>query len=296
MRKALKWIGIVLGGLVVLLVVVALGLSIAGGRQLKKTQDIQAEDIAIPNDAAALARGEHLVRGPGLCSECHGPDLSGKALLEEPSIGTVYGANITGLGETHSDADLIRAIRHGVDSDGRQLVFMPADMYINLSAEDLGAIVAYLKTVPRVGNEHPEPELTFMARVMLAAGMFGDEVFSAEIIDHNQPFPAMPEIGENSEYGAYLAQVLCAVCHGADMAGFQHASDEPPAPNLTAGGELGEWSEADFIQTIRTGVSPDGDVLAPEFMPWQSFAKFNDDELKGLWMYLQSLPAVSSEE
>ena len=290
MRKALKWIGIVLGGLVVLAVVAAVGLSIAGGRQLKKTRDIQAEDIPIPSDEAALARGEHLVRGPALCSECHGQDLSGDLLFEEPGIVTVYGSNITGLGETHSRADLIRAIRHGVDIDGKQLVIMPADMYINLSAEDLGAVVAYLKTLPRVGNDQPEPELSFMGRIMLAVGMFGEDALPAEYIDHNKPFPTMPEIGANSEYGVYLAQALCADCHGEDLAGFQHTSDEPPAPNLTSGGELGEWSEADFVKAIRAGVSPDGDVIDPKFMPWPWYAKFEDDELSALWMYLQSLP------
>ena len=44
---------------------------------------------------------------------------------------------------------------------------------------------------------------------------------------------------------------------------------------------------------MRTGVSPDGDQLDPEWMPWEAFSKFGDDEVKGLWMYLQSLPAVS---
>ncbi|MFQ5611234.1 MAG: c-type cytochrome [Anaerolineae bacterium] len=293
MRKALKWVGIGLAGLVVLAILAAVGLSIAGGQRLNKTHDIQAEAIPIPTDAAALARGEHLALGPALCTECHGQDLSGDLLFEEPGIATVYAANITGLGETHSDADLIRAIRHGVDTDGRQLVIMPADVFIHFSAEDLGAVIAYLKTVPRVGDEQPEPELPFMGRVMLAAGMFGD-VFPAEVIDHNQPYPAMPEIGANQEYGVYLAQALCTTCHGADLAGYVFDPEAPPGPNLTPGGELGEWSEAEFIQTIRTGVSPHGHELDPDFMPWEAFAKFSDDELRALWMYLQSLPAKES--
>jgi mono/diheme cytochrome c family protein len=292
MKKVLKWIGIALAGVVVLAVLAAVGLSIAGGRQLNKTRDVQAEDIPIPTDAAALARGKHLALGSALCSECHGQDLSGDLLFEEPGIATVYASNITGLGETHGDADLIRAIRHGVGTDGRELVIMPAELYINLSAEDLGAIVAYLKTVPRVGNDQPEPALPFLGRVMLAAGMFGGDVFPAEIIDHNQPFPAMPEIGANSEYGAYLAQLLCKHCHGDDLAGFQKTSDQPPAPNLTSGGELGEWSEADFVQVFRT---PHANDHGPGNMPWKSFSRFDDDELKGLWMYLQSLPAKEAE-
>jgi hypothetical protein len=36
---------------------------------------------------------------------------------------------------------------------------------------------------------------------------------------------------------------------------------------------LGNWTEAEFIQTIRSGVNPHGHKLDPEFMPWQSWAK-----------------------
>lgn len=293
MRKVLKWIGIGLGGLIGLLVVAAVVLSIIGAARLNNTHDIQAETIAIPTDESALARGEHLME-VALCTECHGQDLGGDILIEEPSIGTIYAANITGLGTTHSDADLVRAIRHGVDTDGRQLVIMPADIYISLSAEDLGAAIAYLKTVPPAESNLPEPELSFMGRVLLAAGMFGD-VFPAEYINHDQPFPTMPEIGANVEYGAYLADATgCTSCHGADLAGEEFDPEAPPAPNLTPGGELDSWSEADFVQTMRTGISPHGHELDPEFMPWDVYANMTDDELKGMWLYLRSLPPQES--
>ena len=294
MKRLLKWVGIVLGGLVGLLALAMMVLYALGSAQLNKTRAIQAEAITIPTDEASLRRGEHLVT-VALCTTCHGQDLAGDIEIEDPTIGKVYAANITGLGTTHSDTDLVDAIRHGVDPDGRELALMPANIFVNLSSEDLGALIAYLKTVPRKGNNLPEPELTFMGRILLATGMFGD-VFPAEIIDHNQPFPSMPEIGANVEYGAYLA-FLCSDCHGEELAGQlvdPTESNSPWAPNLTPGGELNDWSEADFIQAMRTGVSPDGDQLDPEWMPWEAFAKFDDDELKGLWMYLQSLPAVSN--
>ncbi len=288
MKRALKWIGIGLGVLVGILVVAVAALYASGSSQLTKKHNIQAEAIFIPDDETALARGEHLVEVV-LCTECHGQDLSGNVLFEDPAVATVYASNITGLGATHSDADLVLAIRHGVDNDGRQLVIMPADLYVHLSAEDLGALIAYLKTVPLVANDVPRPEITFMGRVFLAAGLFGD-IFPAEIIDHNQPIPAMPEIGANIEYGAYLAQALCMGCHGENLAGSIFDPEAPPAPNLTPGGGLGEWSEAGFIQTIRTGINPRGYALSQDFMPWEGFASFSDDELKGLWLYLQSLP------
>jgi mono/diheme cytochrome c family protein len=284
MKKVLKWIGIILGGLLILIILAAIGLSIAGGARLNKTQDIQAEAISIPTDEAALARGEHLVQVA--CISCHGPDLSGQPLLDDPAIGTVYAANITGLGQTHADADLVRAIRHAVGHDGRQLIIMPAEAFINFSEEDLGAIIAYLKSTSPVENDVPEPQLTFLGQVMLGAGLFGD-VFPAEYIDHNMPFPDMPEVGANVAYGEYLSR-FCSACHGAELTGGQPADPEsPPAPNLTTNGRLGGWSEADFITTMRTGTTPDGRQLDPA-MPWESFGKFEDDELKRLWLYLQT--------
>ncbi|HEX6386533.1 MAG TPA: c-type cytochrome [Anaerolineae bacterium] len=287
MKKALKWIGIILGGLIILVVVAAVGLSVAGASRLNKTHDIQAEAITIPTDGAALARGEHLI--DAACKSCHGADLSGESIIDEPPIGSVYAANITGLADTHTDADLVRAIRHGVDTDGRQLMIMPAESFIYFSEEDLGAMVAYLKTVPRAGDDSPEPQLAPVGRILLGAGLFGD-VFPAEYIDHDLPFPERPEVGANVAYGQYLAR-FCTSCHGANLAGGQPGDPaSPPAPNLTPGGELAGWTEEDFVTAMRSGVTPSGRQLDPAFMPWESFGNFEDDELRGVWLYLESLP------
>ena len=118
MKKVLKWTGIVLGGLVVLLILAIIGLSIAGESKLKRTREVQAQTIPIPTDEVALARGEHLVNVN--CRSCHGKDLSGNVVMADPAIATIYGPNITGLAQTHADTDIVLAIRHGIDTDGRQ--------------------------------------------------------------------------------------------------------------------------------------------------------------------------------
>jgi hypothetical protein len=85
----------------------------------------------------------------------------------------------------------------------------------------------------------------------------------------------------------------CTGCHGSDYSGGPIPGAPPdtvPASNITPGGELAGWSESDFIQAMRTGVTPDGQEMDP-FMPWKNISKMTDDELKALWMYLQSLPA-----
>lgn len=288
MKKMLKWVGIVLGGLLALLIVAAVALSVIGGSRLAKTREVQAEDIPVPGDEGTLARGEHLVEVA--CKSCHGADLTGQAVIDEAPIGTIYAPNITGLAETHSEADLVRAIRHGVDTDGRQLMVMPAETFVHFSAKDLAAVITYLQTVPRSGEDTPPPELAPVGRILLGAGMFGD-VFPAEYIDHAAPFHEMPEIGANVAYGEYASR-FCMSCHGEDLNGSQPPDPEsPPAPSLTS---VSAWSEEEFINTMRTGVTPSGRALDPRFMPWESFGKFTDDELRGLWMYLQSGPVAGT--
>lgn len=291
MKKVLKWIGIGLGGLVGLIVLAAAAFSVAGTARLNKTHQIPAEAVTIPTDAAALARGEHLVNVT--CKSCHGAGLSGRSLTDDPAIGTIYAANITGLASTHTDADLVRAIRHGVDTDGRQLMIMPAESFVYFSKEDLGAVIAYLKTVPRTGDELSPPQLAVMGRILVGAGMFGD-VFPAEYIDHNLPFPQMPAVGANEAYGRYLSH-FCMACHGAALSGGRPADPQsPPAPDLSTGGGLSGWTEADFFKAMRTGVTPDGRHLNPAYMPWDSFGKFDDVELQALWMHLQTLSAAQA--
>lgn len=300
MRRLLKWIGILLGGLVGVVLVAAIVLYALGSARLNKSHDIQVETIAIPSDEAAIARGQHLVDAVTFCKACHGEDLGGDIFEDEPGMATISAANLTagrgGVGATYSDADYVRSFRHGVSPDGRGLLFMHSDIYHNLSKQDLGAIIAYLKSAPPVDNEVPETRVAPLGRILVALGVFDTEALPlvpAEVIDHTAPFAEMPAQGATAEYGGYLMSItLCRMGHGPDLAGGPALEPGmPPGPNLTPGGELGGWSEADFIQTMRTGVSPHGHEIDPEFMPWDVYTKMTDEELQSLWMYLQALPS-----
>jgi hypothetical protein len=57
---------------------------------------------------------------------------------------------------------------------------------------------------------------------------------------------------------------------------------------------LGIWTEEMFIKALRTGrhFGVSRPILPP--MPWQNFAKLNDDDLKAIWAYLRSIPAISN--
>jgi len=57
MKKIFKWIGIVLGSLVGLILIAALTLFLTGSARLNKTYDFPATNLEIPTDAESLAYG-----------------------------------------------------------------------------------------------------------------------------------------------------------------------------------------------------------------------------------------------
>ena len=296
-RKILKWIGIVLGGLVGLLVLAFIVLYIVGTLKWNKLHgkyDVPVETLAIPSDQAAVARGKH-VATIHICQDCHRDNFSGQS-ESVPGLITMAFPNLTsgagGVGATNTDEDWVRAIRHGVGHDGRGLSLMPSATWYYLSDEDLGALIAYLKSLPPVDNEMPPADLGPLGRVMLVLGKLPPEIIpNVTVIDHYAPRPVAPEPGVTVEYGKYLAHT-CALCHGTNFNGRMITAEaQYLAPNLTSGGELHYWSEEDFMTTLRTGVTPSGHHLK-EFMPWKYFGQMTDDEMKAVRMYLQSLPAL----
>lgn len=298
MKKLLKWIGIVLGSVVGLILIVAAVLLLRGSSRLNRHHDIPTEALTISNDGVSVARGRHLADAVTLCRECHGDNLGGKVLFDEPDIATVYSPNLTsgkgGLGATLSDTDFIRAIRHGVNHDGRGMMIMHADAYHNLGKADLAAVISYVKSVPPVDNELPPIRTTPMGRILVALGLFDTEtmpLIPAELIDHDAPFAKAPSPAVTAEYGGYLVSIaVCRACHGRDLKGGPPIEEGAPAgPNITSYGDPKTWSLEQFIKTLRTGVTPYKRKLNSEYMPWKVFARMTDDELTAIRLYLISL-------
>ena len=293
MKKTLKWIGIGLGGLLGVLALALGVLYFMGNAKVNQQYDVPLEAISIPTDAQSIQHGEHLAT-IYICLRCHTANLGGELYFEVPGMVSISTPNLTsgagGGGSSFTDADWVRAIRHGVGPDGRALFIMPSNSFSNLSAKDLGALIAYLKSVPPVDNVLPEKRVELLGKVMMAVGMFPP--LAVDKIDHSSPPPAAPEPGVTAEYGKYLA-ITCVECHGPELNGapFGPPGQEVPTPNLTPGGELSTWTEADFLLTMRSGMTPEGSVLDIE-MPWMYFGKMTDNELKALWMFLQALPAL----
>jgi cytochrome c553 len=285
----LKWIGIILAGILGLLVLAAITLYIVTEQQLNKVYEVPPSGLVIPSNPATIARGKHLVDSFGLCAGCHTENFGGESFNEGMLIGTISTANLTsgkgGIGSVFTDEDWVRAIRHGLNPEGKTLINMPSNAFYHLSDEDLVAIIAYLKTVPPVDHEIPKTSLGLMARYFI---LLTPDLLPAQAIDHKGPRPVAPQPGVSVEYGEYLA-LACKACHGQDLAGGTQPGE---GLNLTPAGDLGQWTEADFLTALRTGTTPDGKALNPDLMPWQMIGKMTDDELKAIWLYFQTVPPV----
>ena len=297
MKKVLKWIGIVLAGIVGIVIVAVIGLSVSANSRINKAYQVTPAAVNIPDDAAAIKRGAYIFSTS--CAGCHGDDLAGTRFFDDPAIGTIPAPNLTsgqgGIGGTYSDTDFVRAIRHGVRADGAPLMIMPSKAYWYFSDEDLGAVIAYVKSASPLDNDLGEKDLKPMGRILLAIGAFG-EVFAAEVLDHDGPRPSVPARGTTIEYGEYLINTSdCRSCHGETLAGAKSAEPGAPfSPNLTPDGVLSLWSAADFIETMRTGVTPYGRKLDVNFMPYEEYGRMTDDDLTAMFLYLQSLPTVGT--
>ena len=68
------------------------------------------------------------------------------------------------------------------------------------------------------------------------------------------------------------------------------------ARNITPDPEtgIGNWTEADFMRALRTGLTPDGRVLDP-FMPWGAFQGLTDTDLKAIWAYLRTIEPIKNK-
>jgi len=92
----------------------------------------------------------------------------------------------------------------------------------------------------------------------------------------------------------------CAVCHTRDGGppfaggyglgtpfGTVYSTNITPDPETG----IGRWSEQAFARAMRNGVARDGSHLFPA-MPYDSFTKISDDDVRALYAYLMTRPAV----
>ena len=280
MRRILKWIGIVVGGLVGLILIVAVVLSTLGRNRLNNAPEVAVQTVALSGDAA---HGKHLVENVAACVACHGKQFEGGPFIDEPPIGYVPAPNLTSTHIDYTDEDWARAIRHGVAGDGRVMAAMPSTHYQNMSDQDLADIIAYMKTVPPAADEYGVRQLSFTGNIIFGNMAFG--TLPVNVIEHEN-VGGRVAVAESAEYGEYLATVgSCKECHGPALDGVTLDPNAPQGPTLAS---VAGWSDAEFITAMRTGVTPSGKQLSEE-MPFSYYAGQTDEELRAMWMFLRTL-------
>jgi len=316
MKKMLWRVG--LGVLGAVLLVAASGYAYVSLTYERDFSATPLPQIKASQDPAVIAHGAYVVNALAHCSACHGNgestnkhelpadarDLRGGYVLDAGPFGVFYPANLTPDAETGigklSDAQLARAIRHGVKHTGQ---FAPLMSFAvgPMSDEDLTAVVSYLRTLPPIKNPVPQDEWGFLAKAL--SSKFNPRMSKAKPYVPPSETPSVAR-------GDYLANgpALCFGCHTPTdpTAGFAEigarfsggAEPEPDVvddryevlpPNLTPDPETGvlaNWDEQAFILRVRKV----GAVSKGSPMPWDNFKQMTDSDLKSIFAYLRSLP------
>ena len=279
----------------------------------RRPETAAAATIRIEPTPERLARGNYIYTLAD-CDGCHSErDFSrfgGPVVAGRQGVGTILPKDMglpgivappnltpdreTGIGEW-TDGEKIRAIREGVDRNGRALFpMMPYEGYRQMSDEDVYSLVAYLNSLPPVKHAVPATQLNFPVGLLIKA----------------TPKPAghvaRPDASDRRAYGEYLATIGgCKECHTPSLAGgvkFQLAPGIAVvtaniSPDETTG--TGRWREQDFVERfaqyreyVANGAPPAG-PQSMTLMPWLSLAQLTDDDLRAIYAYVRSVPPVT---
>jgi mono/diheme cytochrome c family protein len=227
--------------------------------------------------ATAVQRGEAVATRSG-CLSCHGPNLTGRAILNDPTIATLYAANLTRVAPTYTDRQLAKVIQTGVRPDGSHLWLMAAP-YQFLTKRDLADLLAYIRSLPPEGK--PTARIKMGPRFLKAvrAGRLQPEAME-QARDKTVP----PDFGPRFERGRYLARTICAGCHYPGLNGLpdRQAGD---APNLIV---AAGYDRDQFRTLLRTGKGVGGHDLGvmSEESP-KRFAQLPNGDIDAIWAYLR---------
>jgi mono/diheme cytochrome c family protein len=253
--------------------------------------------------------GEYLVKAGG-CLGCHTEDkkgatpFAGGRALKTP-FGTFYGPNITshsqaGIGRW-TEADFIRAMRHGVRPDGANYFpAFPYPSFTKIADNDLRDIWAYLRTLPPSSQASREHDLWLFFGWRFLVTVWKWLYFTSG------PFVNLPGATEAVNRGAYLVQALghCGECHtprnflgGPKKDRFLAGGKEPGGkrvPNITPD-RLKQWSDAELKEFLLTGATPDGDAAsgAMDEVIRNTTSQLAPEDIAALMAYLRSLPPIA---
>jgi mono/diheme cytochrome c family protein len=305
----------------ILILIPAAGL---GFLYIRQPSQVPPDARKVPMTPERIARGRYLYDKVCDCDGCHsqrdftrfnGPVVEsgrgrGSVLsdLLQGLPGTVVAPNITpdpatGIG-TWTDGEKIRAIRDGIDRNGRALFpMMPYTHYRSMSDEDVEALVAYLNLLPAIRNPLPQTALSFPVGLMIKFAP--------------QPAGSVPPSSraDRLKYGEYLVALGgCSDCH------TPLAKGRPVAEKAFAGGRsfatsygtvvsanitpdvetgIGKWSEEFFLKKFYDykGYAEHGApaVSGPEqftIMPWLGMSQLPPEDLGAVYAFLRTAKPV----
>lgn len=261
---------------------------------------------------ARLERGHYLVEGVMGCFYCHSerdwnapgsPPIEAKkgAGARFPDgPGEIYAPNITpdketGIGSWTDDA-VARAVREGVDKDGKALFpIMPYGNYRELADEDLASVIVYLRSIPAVRNEVPRSKIIFPVNHLMKSS---PQPVTGPVV--------MPDTSNPIDRGKYIVrQSSCNECHTPSVQGqpiqdlafaggfpFNEQSGPVTSANITPDPSgISYYDEAMFLTVMRTG-QVGARKLNPT-MPWALYGRMTDEDLKAAFSYLRTLTPVA---
>ncbi len=264
---------------------------------------------ALPPHTPNLANGRTMFHVGG-CASCHAVPrqddqtrLGGGSAFKTP-FGTFYAPNISsdrndGIG-AWSEANFITAMVKGTSPDGRHYYpGFPYPSYQRMTYADVRDLFAYLKSLPPIQGKVRDHDLPFPFNIRRTVG-----VWKLLFVD-DEKFESDPTKSAQWNRGAYLVNGPghCAECHSPRnllggivrhlrFAGGPHLEEEGWVPNIS-GKRLGEWSESDFAYFLKTGMTPDGDVVGSTMvLVVSNTGQLSDDDRAAMAVFLKSLPIV----
>ena len=281
----------------------------------------QGQAFANPAVAPDLKNGETMFYAGG-CASCHAAPASAKCdnpktrdkftlaggrCLKTP-FGTFYAPNIspdrqTGIGGW-STPQFITAMTQGVSPRGEHYYpAFPYTSYQRMYEKDLIDLKAFLDTLPAVKSSVPDHDLAlaFRFREVLA-------IWKWMFLD-GQTFKPDPDKSAQLNRGAYLVEGPghCGECHSPrnllggvigdkKFSGAPNPEGKGVIPNITPHKSgIGDWSQADIINALETGLTPSFDTFGASMVSVQeNMAKLSGEDRAAIAAYLKSLPPLPS--
>lgn len=270
----MRWI---VRGLIVLVAVLLLALVVvyAGSEWvIRKGHAVPTANIAIPRDAASTVEGARVARIAS-CRECHAANGQGKVLFEDPMLGRIASPALARVAATMTDAELVRAIRHGVKKDGSSLFIMPSHALGHLSDQDVGRVVAWIRTL-KPGPEDSQATMSYgpLGRALILAGKLPSMASSAKLSQPMRP----------ADMGRYVSDFACLACHKLHREGtMEDGTTKVPAlaPLVAA------YDPARLKKLLRTGVGTKPDHGIMSVVARESFFVLTDPEIDAIQAYLK---------